>query len=78
MHAYIYKMTKVISLSDEAYEELSKLKANRSFSEIVVELVKEKKKDLLLELAGSWSKEDAERIKKRIYEERKMPSRRFK
>lgn len=71
-------MTKVISLSDEAYEELSKLKANRSFSKVVVELAREKKKDILLELAGSWSKEDAEKIKKRIYEERKMPSRRFK
>lgn len=70
-------MTKVISISDDAYEELSKLKAKKSFSEIVIELVQEKKRDTLLELAGSWTKEDAEKIKKRIYEERKLPSRRF-
>lgn len=70
-------MTKVISLSDDAYEELSKLKQKRSFSEIVIELVAEKKKDRLFSLAGSWTKEDGEKIKKMIYEERKMPSRRF-
>lgn len=76
MHACIY-MTRVVSLSDEAYEELSRLKEQMSFSEIVIELVKERKKDALLALAGSWSKKDGEKIKRRIYEERKMPSRRF-
>ena len=70
-------MTKIISISDDAYEGLSKLKVGRSFSEIIIEIVKEKKKDLLLEAIGSWSKETAEKVKKMIYEDRKMPSRRF-
>ena len=65
MHIF---MTKVISISDDAYEELKKLKANKSFSKIIIEITKEKSKDSLLELAGSLSNEDAERIKKRIYE----------
>ena len=42
-----------------------------------MEIVKEKKKDSLLELAGTWSKEDGDKIKKEIYEDRKRPSRRF-
>lgn len=75
MHAF---MVKVISLSDDAYNELKKLKGNGSFSEIVIEIVNEKKKDALLELAGTWSKKDADKIKKEIYEDRKIPYRRFK
>lgn len=71
-------MTKVISLSDEAYEELSKLKAGRSFSEIVVELVREKQTSNLMNFAGILTKEEGKKVKKRIYKERKMPSRRFK
>ncbi len=71
-------MTKVVSLSDEAYEELSKLKANRSFSEIVVELTREKQTSNLMKFAGILTKEEGKKIKKIIYEERKMPSRRFK
>ena len=71
-------MVKVISLSDDAYNELKRLKGNGSFSEIVIEIVKERKKDALLEIAGTWSKEDADKIKKEIYEDRKIPSRRFK
>ncbi len=71
-------MVKVISISDEAYNELRKIDEEKSFSEIVIEIVREKKKKTLRELAGSWSKEDADRIKKELYDERKMPSRRFK
>ena len=71
-------MVKVISISDDAYNELRKIDEEKSFSEIVIEIVREKKKKTLRELAGSWSKEDAERIKKELYDERKIPSRRFK
>ncbi|MEK6850765.1 MAG: antitoxin VapB family protein [Nanoarchaeota archaeon] len=71
-------MVKVISLSDDAYNELKRLKGAGSFSEIIIEIVKEKKKDSLLEIAGTWSKEDADKIKKEIYEDRKIPSRRFR
>lgn len=71
-------MTKVISISDEAYNELRTINKEKSFSEIVIEIVREKKKKTIRELAGSWNEDDAERIKKELYEERKIPSRRFK
>ena len=35
-------MTKVISLSDKAYNILKKIKADKSFSEIIIEITKEK------------------------------------
>jgi predicted CopG family antitoxin len=70
-------MGKVITLSDEAYEALKKIKSNKSFSEIVIEITKEKNKDELMSLAGSITNEDAEKIKKAIYEGRKIKSRRF-
>lgn len=71
-------MTKVISLSDEAYEGLKKIKNGLSFSEIVIELTFEKAKDNIMKFAGALSKEEADKIKKNIYEERKISSRRFK
>ncbi len=69
-------MTKVISISDEAYLELSKRKANRSFTKVIIELTSQKKKPLS-EFAGLLTDKEAEKIKKTINEERKMPSRRF-
>ena len=71
-------MTKIVSLSDEAYNELKKMKSQKSFSEIVIELVKEKKSDNLMQFAGILTKEEGEKMIKQIYEDRKMPSRRFK
>ncbi len=70
-------MTKVISISDDAYNALKKLKAEKSFSKIIIEITKEKRKNILMESAGSWSPEFADKVKKRVYEERKLPSRRF-
>ncbi len=71
-------MTKIVSLSDEAYEKLKKMKNERSFSEIIIELTFEKTKDNLMKFAGTLSKEEADKIKKDIYGERKISSRRFK
>ncbi len=70
-------MTKIISLSDDAYTELKKLKAGLSFSKIVLELAMARKKNAMINYAGVWDKEFAEKIKKQIYKERKMKSRRF-
>ncbi len=48
-------MTKVISLSDDAYAELAALKMpNESFSEVVRKVTKEAKKRRLMGLAGAW------------------------
>lgn len=74
MHVY---MTKVISISDEAYNALRKIDAKRSFTEVIIELTLEKRKKSLMEFAGILSDKEAESIKKEIYEARKMKSRRF-
>ncbi|MBS3075121.1 antitoxin [Candidatus Pacearchaeota archaeon] len=71
-------MTKVISISDEAYEELSRIKDGSSFTEIIIELTKEKKKKSIMDLAGAWKNIDTDKIKGEIYKERKISSRRFK
>lgn len=71
-------MTKVISISDEAYEELKRFKGNVSFSKILLELAKMKKKKDILELAGSWDNETALKIKKEILKERAINSRRMR
>ncbi|PIZ82938.1 hypothetical protein COX97_02365 [Candidatus Pacearchaeota archaeon CG_4_10_14_0_2_um_filter_05_32_18] len=73
---YVY-MTKVISISDEAYGRLKRLKNEKSFSEIIVELSNKKNEIDLMSFAGSLSEKEADKIKKEIYSERKMPSRRF-
>jgi len=72
MHVYI--MTRVISLSDEAYIELKKRKEeNESFSDVVLRIVKHEKKKNLSKFFGAWSgpKEELDRIEKMIYEDRK-------
>jgi predicted CopG family antitoxin len=74
---YTY-MTKVISISDEAYEELSRMKNGSSFTEVILELSKEKKKKSIMDLAGAWKNIDTDKIKEEIYKERKIGSRRFK
>jgi predicted CopG family antitoxin len=66
-------MTKVISLSDEAYADLAQLKQKgESFSDVVVRLSKKEKKPLS-EFFGKWSgsKEELNKIEKEIYETRK-------
>ncbi|MBI2575493.1 antitoxin VapB family protein [Candidatus Woesearchaeota archaeon] len=67
-------MTRVISLSDTAYESLKSLKnGSESFSEVVNRLTAPAKKASLLDLAGKWSgsKEELDRIEKEIYASRK-------
>lgn len=66
-------MTKCITLSDDAYNDLKALKTdNESFSEIVRKLTKKKKSEELLKLAGIW-KDKPEMVKtmKGIYKNRK-------
>jgi len=66
-------MVKVISLSNEAYGKLRALKGNRSFSEIVVEITANRKKGNIMDFAGVLkdNADEWERIKERIYEDRK-------
>ncbi len=73
MHTCI-GMTRVISLSDEAYEKLkSEKEGKESFSDVVNKLTSEKKKVSIMDFAGKWpgGKEELDRIEKIIYEDRK-------
>lgn len=68
-------MVKVISLSNEAYEKLKRIKGENSFSEVVINIIDEKKENQkgIMELAGAWA-DDAEKwekIKEQIYKDRK-------
>ena len=73
MHACI-AMTRVISLSDEAYGTLKALKVeDESFSEVVNRLASSADKKSLMDLAGKWSgsKEETDKIFNDIYSDRK-------
>lgn len=53
-------MVKVISLSNEAYEKLKKMKEDKSFSESIIELIENKKneKKNIMEFCGIWADDD--------------------
>lgn len=73
MHIY---MTKVISISDEAYERLKKLKEGMSFTEVIIELSECKKPDIM-KFAGSLTDKEGKDVIAGILNERKIKSRRF-
>jgi predicted CopG family antitoxin len=68
-------MVKVVSLSNEAYFRLNALKGDKSFSELVLEIIdkKRKNKKSLNDFFGIWAGRDKEidTIKKLIEEDRK-------
>ena len=74
--AYTY-MVKVISLSDEAYRRLKSLKHEKSFSDVVIELVKEgetkKKRKSVMDFVGIWAddKNEIDKIKRIMENDRK-------
>ncbi|MBI4143882.1 antitoxin VapB family protein [Candidatus Woesearchaeota archaeon] len=70
-------MTRVISIADEAYEQLARLKQGRSFSQTILELTNEKARCGIMQFAGIWDKQEGLRIKKELQKERAQPSRRM-
>lgn len=67
-------MTKVISLSEAAYQEMKALKREgESFSDVAIRLAKKEKKRSLLDFFGKWpgSSEELDKIKKMIEKDRK-------
>lgn len=66
-------MVKVISLSEEAYRRLKRIKNKRSFSELVLFLTANKKNRDLLSFFGKWpgSKEELNKIEEIIKTDRK-------
>jgi len=70
---YTYKMTKVISLSDNAYAELAALKKpGDSFSDVVGRIAKSEKKRNILDFFGKWpgSKSELNKISSELKKER--------
>jgi predicted CopG family antitoxin len=56
-------MTKVISLSNEAYLTLKKMKQpNESFSDVVLRVASKEKKKSILEFAGTWKGDDIDKV----------------
>ncbi len=66
-------MVKVISLSEEAYKRLKRLKNKRSFSELVIFLTMDKKNRDILSFFGKWpgSKEELDKIEETLRIDRK-------
>lgn len=64
-------MTKVISLSEDAYLRLKRRKGEgESFSDVVVRLTSDARAPSLLELKGSWWGDDVEKVGKELAAER--------
>ncbi|QKR00765.1 antitoxin [Metallosphaera tengchongensis] len=70
-------MPKVITISDEAYEKLVKLKEGRSFSETIIELVqfynanKRGRKEVLDQMFGVLTEEEAKDMEEEVSKFRK-------
>jgi len=68
-------MTKVISLSNEAYQTLKdSKKPGESFSDVVLRIAKPKKKKSLLEFSGTWVGGDADKVLAEIMKDRERPA----
>ncbi len=70
MHIELF-MTKVISLSEKAYETLKSMKrTGESFSDVVLRIAPMKKKKSLLEFSGKWVGDDADEVLAQIMKDR--------
>lgn len=70
-HTYAYTMTKVISLSEEAYKVLKRRKGKgESFSDVVLKIAGNRESISILELAGTWVGGDADEVARQIKRER--------
>ena len=74
MHMHIaFTMTKVISLSNKAYQTLKDSKGpGESFSDVVLRVVGEKKKKSLLEFSGKWAGDDIDEVFAQIKKDREQ------
>ena len=72
MHIVLF-MTKVISLSNEAYQTLKKLKnSGESFSDVVLRVAGERKKKSLLEFSGKWAGDDIDEVFLQVKKDREQ------
>jgi len=69
----VVTMTKVISLSEKAYETLKDMKKpGESFSDVVLRVAKPKKKKSLLEFSGKWVGDDIDEVFAQIKKDREQ------
>ncbi|WP_290596982.1 MULTISPECIES: antitoxin VapB family protein [unclassified Archaeoglobus] len=61
-------MVKTVTIADDVYEELVRIKGNRSFSEVIRELLKSRKgnTDALVKIFGVLSEEEYTEAKSKI------------
>jgi len=74
MRFYISRvlMTKVISLSEIAYETLNKLKRpNESFSDVVLRMAGKAPRKSIVEFAGTWEGNDIDEVFSQVMKDRK-------
>lgn len=58
---------KTIMISDETYRKLAAIKGNRSFTQLlsdIVDSIKQKKNDDIMKFAGIMSEEEADEVRK--------------
>jgi predicted CopG family antitoxin len=66
-------MTKVISLSEKAYETLKGMKKpGESFSDVVIRVAGKEKKKSLLEFSGKWVGDDIDEVFAEIKKDREQ------
>lgn len=46
MHIYLFSVVRVISISDDVYEKLVRIKGDKSFSEVLRELLRAQEKSM--------------------------------
>lgn len=69
----VKKMTKVISLSEKAYETLKKMKKpGESFSDVILRVSQKEPKKPLLEFAGTWKGDDIDEVFDVVLKEREQ------
>ncbi|MDD9954136.1 MAG: antitoxin [Candidatus Woesearchaeota archaeon] len=66
-------MTKIISISDDAYDGLAKMKEGKdSFTKVILRLLETKRKRNILDFAGIWEGDkESEKIFTNVLAERK-------
>ena len=72
MHMHIvFVMTKVISLSEKAYQTLRNMKQpGESFSDVVLRVGSQEKKKSILEFAGTWKGDDIDEVFAQVLKDR--------
>jgi predicted CopG family antitoxin len=72
MHIILF-MPKVISLSNEAYQTLKRLKkSGESFSDVVLRVTGKRKKKPLIEFSGTWVGDDIDFVFSQVKKDREQ------